>query len=224
MTPAELMVLAQQLLYDCCDPVTGEPLYTGQSSYACVEDVEAAAHYLRDCAEAEPVATVRVHDTGGNAGIAWTGVPTENSGVMRGGTPLYEHPQPPSTQAEPVAWRITDGEGGYDYRDDPPEDWQVAWVARWGRKHEPLYTQPHPQPPSDQDDAVEALRGVASEHDIGYAAGWRACADEAARIVASHIDRLEPGKQLRTRDALLDLLASMRSILVSQRAAKETSR
>ena len=61
-----------------------------------------------------------------------------------------EHPQPPSAQAEPVAWRITDGEGGYDYRDDPPEDWQVAWVARWGRKHEPLYTQPHPQPPSAQ--------------------------------------------------------------------------
>lgn len=172
MTPAELMALAQQLLYDCCDPVTGEPLYTGQSSYACVEDVEAAAHYLRDCAEAEPVATVRVHDTGGNAGIAWTGVPTENSGVMRGGTPLYEHPQPPSAQA----------------------------------------------------DAVEALHGVASEHDIGYAAGWRACADEAARIVASHIDRLDPGKQQRTRDALLDLLASMRSILVSQRAAQETTR
>ena len=102
MTPAELMALAQQLLYDCCDPVTGEPLYTGQSSYACVEDVEAAAHYLRDCAEAEPVATVRVHDTGGNAGIAWTGVPTENSCVMRGGTPLYTHPQLPSDQDDAV--------------------------------------------------------------------------------------------------------------------------
>ena len=75
-----------------------------------------------------------------------------------------------------------------------------------------------------QADAVEALRGVASEHDIGYASGWRSCADEAARIVASHIDRLEPGKQRRMRDALLDLLASMRSILVSQRAAKETAR
>lgn len=73
------------------------------------------------------------------------------------------------------------------------------------------------QPPSAQADAVEALRGVASEHDIGYAAGWRSCADEAARIVASHIDRLEPGKHRRMRDALLDLLASMRSILVSQR-------
>ena len=58
---------------------------------------------------------------------------------------------------------------------------------------------------------------MASEHDIGYAAGWRSCADEAARIVASHIDRLEPGKHRRMRDALLDLLASMRSILVSQR-------
>ena len=188
------------------------------------DDLLDAARYLRDCAEAEPVATVRVHDTGGNAGIAWTAVPTENAGVMRGGTPLYTRPQPPSEQAEPVAWRITDGEGGYDYRDDPPEDWQVAWVARWGRKHEPLYTQPHPQPPSAQADAAEALRGVASDHDIGYAAGWRSCADEAARIVASHIDRLEPGKQRRMRDALLDLLASMQSILVSQRAAKETSR
>lgn len=41
---------------------------------------------------------VRVHDTGGNAGIAWSGVPTENAGVMRGGTPLYTHPQPPSAQ------------------------------------------------------------------------------------------------------------------------------
>lgn len=78
-----------------------------------------------------------------------------------------------------------------------------------------------PQPPSAQ---ADALHGVASEHDIGYAAGWRNCADNAAVIVAAHIDRLEPGRQQRTRDALLDLLASMRSILVSQRAAKETER
>lgn len=140
MTTAELLALAQRLRDQAA---TLAPNATR-------EDMLEAARYLRACAGAEPVATVRVHDTGGNAGIAWTGVPTENAGVMRGGTPLYEHPQPPSTQAEPVAWRITDGEGGYDYRDDPPEDWQVAWVARWGRKHEPLYTQPHPQPPSAQ--------------------------------------------------------------------------
>lgn len=74
--------------------------------------------------------------------------------VLRRVTETNTHPQPPSAQAEPVAWRITDGEGGYDYRDDPPEDWQVAWVARWGRKHEPLYT----RPPSAQADAIEALR------------------------------------------------------------------
>lgn len=59
---------------------------------------------------------------------------------------------------------------------------------------------------------------ASSEHDIGYAAGWRNCADEATRIVASHIDRLEPGRQQCTRDALLALLASMRSTLVVQRA------
>lgn len=79
------------------------------------------------------------------AAVSWPGCAVTDYAHM-----LAAAPQPPSTQAEPVAWRITDGEGGYDYRDDPPEDWQVAWVARWGRKHEPLYTQPHPQPPSAQ--------------------------------------------------------------------------
>lgn len=98
MTPAELIALAQRLLYGCRDPVTGERLYAGMTAEAPVEDVEDAARYLRDCAEAEPVATVRVHDTGGNAGIAWTGVPTENAGVMRGGTPLYAHPPEPARQ------------------------------------------------------------------------------------------------------------------------------
>ena len=148
MTPAELLALAQQLLYDCCDPVTGESLYPGQSSYACVEDVEAAALYLRACAEAEPVATVRVHDTGGNAGIAWTGVPTENSCVMRGGTPLYTHPQPPSAQiartlAEwhedcgPVVW--------WRFQVDEP-----AWIgtpldADWPGYH--THWTPHPPVP-----------------------------------------------------------------------------
>ena len=116
MTPAALLALAQRLLCACRDPVTGEPLYAGVSADACVEDVEAAARYLRACAEAEPVATVRVHDTGGNAGIAWTGVPTENSGVMRGGTPLYTHPQPPSAQAEDVRQPMTEREiiGGFE--------------------------------------------------------------------------------------------------------------
>ena len=44
---------------------------------------------------------------------------------------------------EPVAWRITTGENTplmFDYREDEPDDASKGWVARWGRKHEPLYT------------------------------------------------------------------------------------
>ena len=52
MTPAELLAIANRLLYACRDPVTGEPLYAGVSADACVEDVEAAARYLRACADA----------------------------------------------------------------------------------------------------------------------------------------------------------------------------
>jgi len=128
MTPAELLALAQQLLYDCCDPVTGESLYPGQSSYACVEDVEAAALYLRACAEAEPVATVP---------HGWKLVPIAPTPEMLATTSWpgcaatdYAHmlaaaPQPPSAQAdaieaaekaEPVAWL----EGPYgEFRANP---------------------------------------------------------------------------------------------------------
>ena len=41
---------------------------------------------------------------------------------------------------EPEAWRIFDGEGGYGYRDDEPPPVVVAWAARYGRKHETLFT------------------------------------------------------------------------------------
>jgi uncharacterized coiled-coil protein SlyX len=48
----------------------------------------------------------------------------------------------PAVDAQPVAWRIIDGEGGYDYRDEPPPEVNVAWAAKHGRKYEPLYTEP----------------------------------------------------------------------------------
>jgi hypothetical protein len=48
--------------------------------------------------------------------------------------------------AEPVAWRITDGEGGYNYSEDGPELFNVDWSARYGRKYEPLYAAPTAQP------------------------------------------------------------------------------
>lgn len=43
---------------------------------------------------------------------------------------------------EPVAWRITDGEGGYNYSEDEPAQFSKDWSARYGRKHEPLYDAP----------------------------------------------------------------------------------
>jgi hypothetical protein len=48
----------------------------------------------------------------------------------------------PAVDAQPVAWRIFDGEGGYDYRDEPPPEVNVAWAAKHGRKYESLYTEP----------------------------------------------------------------------------------
>lgn len=89
MTPDKLTDLAQRLRDHAA---TLAPNATR-------EDMIEAARYLRECAQAEPAATVRVHNTGGNAGIAWSGVPTENAGTMRGGTPLYTHPQPKQADA-----------------------------------------------------------------------------------------------------------------------------
>jgi hypothetical protein len=59
-------------------------------------------------------------------------------------------------EQEPVAWRITDGEGDYEYCTDLPEDWSIQWSARYGRKYEPLYTAP-PQRKPLTDEEIEDL-------------------------------------------------------------------
>lgn len=41
---------------------------------------------------------------------------------------------------EPAGWRIFDGEGGYSYSDEEPDEFRRAWAARYNRKHEPLFT------------------------------------------------------------------------------------
>jgi hypothetical protein len=46
----------------------------------------------------------------------------------------------PVSVAEPVAWRMFDGEGGYAYREEAPTEQDIEWVGRYGRKYEPLYT------------------------------------------------------------------------------------
>ena len=47
-----------------------------------------------------------------------------------------------AAQAEPVAWRIVDGEGGYTYAEEGPTDFSKTWVSKYGRSYEPLYAQP----------------------------------------------------------------------------------
>ena len=51
MTPAELLALANRLLYGCRDPVTGERLSAGLPAEAIVEDVEEAARRQQHEAE-----------------------------------------------------------------------------------------------------------------------------------------------------------------------------
>jgi len=56
--------------------------------------IDAAVAALEGMASAKPVAVVRVHRTGGNAGISWSAVPAEDAPLMRDGDQLYAAPQP----------------------------------------------------------------------------------------------------------------------------------
>lgn len=49
-------------------------------------------------------------------------------------------------EQEPVGYRITDGEGGYEYRDNLPDVGSIAWSARYGRIWESLYAAPPAAP------------------------------------------------------------------------------
>lgn len=41
---------------------------------------------------------------------------------------------------EPDGWRITDGEGGYDYSDESPDKFARAWAGRYQRQYHALFT------------------------------------------------------------------------------------
>jgi hypothetical protein len=67
-------------------------------------------------------------------------------------------------QAEPVAWRTFDGEGGYDYRTyDDNENYRDEWDRR-NPNHkgwvEPLYTHPPRREPLTVTDLQQALVDV----------------------------------------------------------------
>jgi len=60
---------------------------------------------------------------------------------------------------EPIAWRVTDGEGDYDYRTEEPSADVRAWSARYGRQHEPLYAAPQPASNAG-DNTLKDIAGV----------------------------------------------------------------
>ena len=69
-------------------------------------------------------------------------------------------------EQEPVAWRITDGEGDWEYRTKPPLETDIQWSARYGRKYEPLY----PSPPTRKPLTEPELHAIEPTwpHDWGY--------------------------------------------------------
>lgn len=78
-------------------------------------DYPALLEYCRSIAKtaagAEPVVVVRVHKTGGNAGIAWSVVPADNAPMLRDGDELYL--SPPSAYAKCHNDGGNCGAGGY---------------------------------------------------------------------------------------------------------------
>lgn len=82
-----------------------------------------AATTLRQLADAleskaGPVAKVRVHKTGGNAGIAWSAAPVNDHDSLPplpDGSPLYAAPVQPEPAPEPMFWvRLVGDDGGYE--------------------------------------------------------------------------------------------------------------
>ena len=60
-----------------------------------------------------------------------------------------------------------------------------------------------------------------SEHDSGFIAGVKCAAIEALRQVRAHIERLEPGKNQRIRDALIDLEGALYSSIVVRHGLRD---
>lgn len=56
--------------------------------------------------DAEPVAIVRIHKTGGNAGLSWHAEPVDGAPLMRDGTKLYTHPPKPDPRRAELVRRI----------------------------------------------------------------------------------------------------------------------
>jgi len=77
--------------------------------------------------------------------------------------------------------------------------------------------------PHKQDPHLRVFKDTSqmSEFDQGYEAGLTVAAREALWYVNAHIGRLDPGKKSKTRDALLDLEASIRANMLTRRGYTE---
>ena len=91
---------------NCCPDGINAREIPGKLAEQCRELFMRAVHPQTEDAA---VARVKIHPTGGNAGIAWSAVPLEHAPMMRGGELLYLH-EPTSSQwrttAKPIAWRV----------------------------------------------------------------------------------------------------------------------
>jgi hypothetical protein len=91
-------------------------------------------------------------------------------------------------QGGPVAWRIFDGEGAYQYYDGEPTDFNKEWAARYGREHEPLYT----APPTDALRAENArLRQVADAALAVVRWEWSENDDDCVADISRLLDALK---------------------------------
>lgn len=133
---------------------------------------------------------------------------------------LAESDKQEAVDAEPVAWRIFDGEGNYDYTDTPPSDSSVHHASMYGRKFEPLYA--HPIASADVQDRINA----AVERFDDYMALIGGCTDGGCVIVkpkGMHTNGgcrcpKDPQKMQRAMFAAINL----RNAIAANRASTDT--
>lgn len=73
---------------------TGRVVFYSEKDMHAYARAAIAADRAKGAQQGEAVATVRVHKTGGNAGLAWSAVPVEDAPLLVDGTKLFTRPAP----------------------------------------------------------------------------------------------------------------------------------